>query len=180
MPLTACTPRARPCKWPFDVRYSTWWVPFCAKKWHSDRLTVAARQWRPRSDRPSRWGHCQRKTGRADGHQCRDTPRCACPAPRSRSPALHWQPRERCHTTLLANAPEPFVAGRHLRSEPLRCWALVEHQDGSTSLEGLVRDEEWLSEPGGAEFPKAIRGPHAHVGYASATAGLGHSGSRAA
>lgn len=110
----------------------------------------------------------------------RYTPRCACPAPRSRTPALHWQPRERCHTTLLANAPEPFVAGRHLRSEPLRCWALVEHQDGSTSLEGLVRDEEWLSEPGGAEFPKAIRGPHAHVGYASATAGLGHSGSRAA
>jgi hypothetical protein len=81
---------------------------------------------------------------------------------------------------LLAYAPEPTVAGRQVRSEPLLCWALVEHQDGSTSLEGLVRDEEWLDQPGGAEFPEAVRGPHTLVGYASATGRPRHPDSRAA
>lgn len=44
-----------------------------------------------------------------------------------------------------------------LRCEPLQCWVLVEYSDGSTSMEGLVRDDEWLDEPGGAEFARIVR-----------------------
>ena len=68
---------------------------------------------------------------------------------------------------IVANAAES--GERRVRNDPLLCWALVEHKDGSTSLEGLVRDPEWLDEPGGAEFPEALRGAHGFVGYMSAT-----------
>jgi hypothetical protein len=47
-----------------------------------------------------------------------------------------------------------------LRGEPLQCWVLVEYSDGSTSMEGIIRDDEWLDEPGGAEFAKIVRRVH--------------------
>ena len=59
---------------------------------------------------------------------------------------------------VIARTPEPLAASRRVRSDPLLCWALVEHRDGSISMEGFVRDEEWLEEPGGAELPEALRG----------------------
>jgi hypothetical protein len=43
------------------------------------------------------------------------------------------------------------------RGEPLRCWVLVERRDGTTSLEGLIREDEWFDEPGGAEFATAVQ-----------------------
>lgn len=43
------------------------------------------------------------------------------------------------------------------RSEPLRCWVVVEYRDGTTSMEGLLRDDEWLDEPGGAEFAASVQ-----------------------
>ena len=51
-----------------------------------------------------------------------------------------------------------------LRFEPLRFWALIEYRDGSRRFEGVVRDDEWLDEPGGAEFPESRPG-QAAVGY---------------
>ena len=41
---------------------------------------------------------------------------------------------------------------RHVLAEPLPGWLLVERDDGTRSLEGLVRDDEWLNEPGAAMF----------------------------
>ena len=70
---------------------------------------------------------------------------------------------------VVGRTPEPFAATRRLHSDPLLCWALVEYRDGSTSIEGLVRDKEWLDEPGGAEFPESLRGPQTLIGYASTT-----------
>lgn len=35
-----------------------------------------------------------------------------------------------------------------------RCWALVEHADGSCRLEVIARAAGWEDEPGGAEFPE--------------------------
>ena len=40
-------------------------------------------------------------------------------------------------------------------TDPLWCWALIEHADGTTQLEGVVRDADWFNEPGGAEFLEA-------------------------
>ena len=57
---------------------------------------------------------------------------------------------------------------------------LVEHRDGSISMEGLVRDEDWLDEPGGAEFPEALRGSEMLIGYAPTTRSVSHPESRAA
>jgi hypothetical protein len=37
---------------------------------------------------------------------------------------------------------------------------LVEYSDGSISMEGVIRDEEWLDEPGGAEFAKIVQRVH--------------------
>ena len=62
-------------------------------------------------------------------------------------------------------APERVVAGYPLRLEPLRWWALVEHQDGSRRVEGIVREDEWLDEPGGAELPEARAGRRHSVAY---------------
>jgi hypothetical protein len=36
-------------------------------------------------------------------------------------------------------------------------------------MEGVVRNELWLDEPGGAEFPQAARGPRALLGYVPPT-----------
>jgi hypothetical protein len=62
-------------------------------------------------------------------------------------------------------SPQRVIAGAPLRLEPLRWWALVEHQDGSRRVEGIVRDDEWLDEPGGAELPEAGRGRRRSVAY---------------
>ena len=56
--------------------------------------------------------------------------------------------------------------GPTVRLERLRWWVLVEHADGSRRVEGLIRDDEWLDEPGGAEFPEAS-GSRRWFGYAS-------------
>ena len=56
--------------------------------------------------------------------------------------------------------------GDDMRFEPLRFWALIEYRDGSRRFEGVVRDEEWVDEPGGAEFPEARVGRSAAIGYA--------------
>jgi hypothetical protein len=61
------------------------------------------------------------------------------------------------------------LAGQALHFEPLRAWVLVEHADGSRRVEGLVRTDEWLDEPGGAEFPGRATGRLACLGYASAS-----------
>jgi hypothetical protein len=46
------------------------------------------------------------------------------------------------------------------RREPLLCWVLVEYGDGTTSMEGVIRDDEWLDEPGGAEFAGSVQRIH--------------------
>ena len=53
-----------------------------------------------------------------------------------------------------------------LRLESLRFWALVQYRDGTRRFEGVIRDEDWLDEPGGAEFPESRAGWAASVGYA--------------
>jgi len=81
---------------------------------------------------------------------------------------------------VLANTSVPVGAAQQLRFDPLHCWVLMEHQDGSLLMEGLVRDEEWIDEPGGCEFPEAVRGQHTHLTYTSATGRPRHPNSRAA
>jgi len=44
------------------------------------------------------------------------------------------------------------TAGKAPLAEPLLCWVVVEHWGGTTSMEGVIRDDEWLDEPGGAEL----------------------------
>jgi hypothetical protein len=68
---------------------------------------------------------------------------------------------------VVAETPERVLAGRPVRFEPLRWWALVEHRDGTRRVEGVVRAEDWLDEPGGAEFPAGAAGRHRGVGYAA-------------
>ena len=53
-----------------------------------------------------------------------------------------------------------------LHFESLRFWALVEYRDGTRRFEGVIRDEDWLDEPGGAEFPESRASWAAAVGYA--------------
>jgi hypothetical protein len=48
------------------------------------------------------------------------------------------------------------TAGQDVRQEPLVCWVLVERRDGTTSMEGLIRGDDWLDEPGGAEFATSV------------------------
>jgi hypothetical protein len=63
--------------------------------------------------------------------------------------------------------PVQLVDGRPVHLEPLRWWALIEHEDGSRHVEGIVRDEDWLDEPGGAELPEARAGFRRLLGYAA-------------
>ena len=70
---------------------------------------------------------------------------------------------------VMPETPEKIDEGYFVRFDPLRLWALVEYRDGSRYLEGVVRDAEWESEPGGAEFPEGERGPRDAVGYAAPT-----------
>ena len=77
------------------------------------------------------------------------------PAPPGRLPAA-------------AGPPAPAV-----RLEALRWWALVEHRDGTRRVEGVVRDADWLDEPGGAELPEARRGPRPVLGYTALAAAAG-------
>jgi hypothetical protein len=44
------------------------------------------------------------------------------------------------------------TAGRASRDEPLLCWVVIEYRDGTSAMEGVIRDDEWQDEPGGAEF----------------------------
>jgi hypothetical protein len=69
--------------------------------------------------------------------------------------------------SVMPETPERIDAGHFVYFEPLRLWALVEYRDGSQSLEGVVRDAEWESEPGGAEFPEGDRGLRDAVDYTS-------------
>jgi hypothetical protein len=98
---------------------------------------------------------------------------------RQRRRVLGVAPAEGC-IAVLARVPEATVVGLGVHTEPLLCWALVEHQDGTTYIEGVVRDVEWLDEPGGAEFPEALRGPQTLLGYASPTSSLRFAERRAA
>jgi hypothetical protein len=65
----------------------------------------------------------------------------------------------------LPAAPEQVLAGVPVLYEPVAHWALVEYRDGSRHLEGVIRDPQWVNEPGGAEFPEARRGRYASLGY---------------
>jgi hypothetical protein len=82
-----------------------------------------------------------------------------------RAAVLHVAPPEGW-AAVMPETPERIDAGYFVHFEPLRLWALVEYRDGSRHLEGLVRDAEWESEPGGAEFPEGEQGPRDAVGYA--------------
>jgi hypothetical protein len=70
-------------------------------------------------------------------------------------------------SAVLPESAERILSGSPFRFEPLRFWALVEHRDGSTRVEGVTQDEEWLDEPGSAEFVEARSGRDAYVAYAS-------------
>jgi hypothetical protein len=70
-----------------------------------------------------------------------------------------------CWTAVLPNALERAVAGDPVSVEPLQFWADVEYRDGTRHREGVIRDPEWLEEPGGAEFPEARVGRQASLGY---------------
>lgn len=70
-------------------------------------------------------------------------------------------------SAVLPESPEQILAGSPFRFEPLRFWALVEHRDGSRRVEGITWDEEWLDEPGAAEFVEARGGRQAYVAYTS-------------
>ena len=61
--------------------------------------------------------------------------------------------------------PLHVLAGRLIRFEPLRWWALVERADGTRRFEGLARDPEWDAAEGGLEFAQAWRGSAACIGY---------------
>ena len=63
--------------------------------------------------------------------------------------------------------PLQLADGRPVHLEPLRWWALVEHADGSRRVEGVVREDDWLDEPGGAELPAARAGFRRLLGYAA-------------
>jgi hypothetical protein len=69
-------------------------------------------------------------------------------------------------TAALPESPERIAAGHSVRFEPLRLWTLVEYRDGSRQVEGLLRDAEWETEPGGAEFPEGEWAAQDAVGYA--------------
>jgi hypothetical protein len=70
-------------------------------------------------------------------------------------------------SAVLPETPERTLSGSPFRFEPLRFWALVEHADGSWRVEGVTWDDEWLDEPGAAEFVEAREGRDAYIGYAS-------------
>ena len=69
-------------------------------------------------------------------------------------------------TAVVPQPPELVATGDPISFQPLELWVLVEHRDGSRHVEGLVRDPEWESEPGRAEFPEGENGPRHAVGYA--------------
>jgi hypothetical protein len=69
-------------------------------------------------------------------------------------------------TAVLPESPERIAAGCSVRFEPLRLWTLVEYRDGSRHVEGLIRDAEWETEPGGANFPEGEWAAQDAVGYA--------------
>jgi hypothetical protein len=71
---------------------------------------------------------------------------------------------------VVPETPERTAAGDLVSFQPLGLWALVELHDRVRYIEGLVREREWESEPGGAEFPEGDGGPRDAVGYAPTTA----------
>jgi hypothetical protein len=96
------------------------------------------------------------------------------PEPGYDSAAFAHDPNRRAIVAVApANGWSVVVAGSSearskddLHFEPLRLWALVEYRDGSRRFEGVVRHEDWLDEPGGAEFPESRASWAAAVGYA--------------
>ena len=66
---------------------------------------------------------------------------------------------------VLPAAPEQVVDGVPVLHVPLAYWAEVEYRDGFRRPEGVIRPNEWLNEPGGAEFPQARRGRYTSRGY---------------
>ena len=46
--------------------------------------------------------------------------------------------------------PQQRLPDSLVRFEPLQCWVLVEHSDGSWHKEGVLRDPDWNDEAGGA------------------------------
>src|SRR5207237_3279452 len=68
-------------------------------------------------------------------------------------------------TAVLPDSAEQALACQPVHSEPLRCWAHVEYQDGSRSTEGNVRDAEGLGEPGSAQVPEAVRGQRQQIAH---------------
>ena len=63
--------------------------------------------------------------------------------------------------------PLQLADGRPVHLEPLRWWALIEYRDGSRRVEGIVREDDLLDEPGGAELPAARAGFQRLLGYAA-------------
>jgi hypothetical protein len=65
--------------------------------------------------------------------------------------------------------PDQIAAGELFSLQPLGLWVLVEYRDGRQYLEGLVREPEWETEPGGAMFLEGNGGPRDAVGYTRLT-----------
>jgi hypothetical protein len=74
-------------------------------------------------------------------------------------------------SAVLPNAHELIEAGQPVTYQPLRLWALVEYRDGHQCMEGIIRDDEWRDEPGGAEFVEALTGHQASLGYVNVETG---------
>jgi hypothetical protein len=62
--------------------------------------------------------------------------------------------------------PDPMKDNR-VHFEPLVCWVVVQHQDGSQRTEGITRPAGANDELGTVEFPEAHVGPLQWLGYAS-------------
>jgi hypothetical protein len=75
------------------------------------------------------------------------------------APPAHW-------AAVMPGRPEQIAAGDLFSLQPLGVWALVEYRDGSRYVEGLLREPEWETEPGGAVFPEGNAGARDAVGYA--------------
>ena len=62
-------------------------------------------------------------------------------------------------SAVIPNAAAQILAWDPVSFEPLHCWALVEHADGSAAHRGPgAETRKWQAEPGALEFPEARRG----------------------
>ena len=81
-----------------------------------------------------------------------------------RARILAVAPADNCAAVMPAR-PDQIATGDLFSVQPLGLWALVESRDGSRYVEGLVREPEWDTEPGGALFPEGSGGARDAVGY---------------